>query len=308
MIVCCGEALIDMLPRQIGDEGSGYLPVSGGAVFNTAITLGRLGEESGFFTGLSNDLFGQQIEESLIQSYVNSGFCVRSDQPTTLAFVKLTDGHAEYAFYDENSAGRMIEVSDLPTFGSEVAALHFGAISLIPDPCGSTYEALMAREANSRVISFDPNIRSGFVQDEDAYRQRMNRMLKLADIIKVSDEDLEWLMPGISFEEASKQMIADGAAIVLMTKGSEGVDAVTRSGTVTVAAEKATVVDTVGAGDSFNGGFLAGLRQKNALEKSSLENIGAASLTFALELAVKVAAVTVSRAGANPPWAEEIAG
>ncbi|MGJ8527171.1 carbohydrate kinase family protein [Maritalea sp.] len=306
MIVCCGEALIDMLPREIGNEGSGYLPVSGGAVFNTAITLGRLGESAGFFTGLSTDLFGQQIDESLKQSKVDASFCKRHDLPTTLAFVKLTDGHAEYAFYDENSAGRMIAEADLPTFGTDIQALHFGAISLIPDPCGATYEALMAREAKSRVISFDPNIRPGFVKDEATYRARMERMLKHADIIKVSDEDLNWLMPDVGFETAAQQMIADGASIVLMTKGSEGVDAITRTGKVSVPAQKAVVVDTVGAGDSFNGGLLAGLRRSGVLNKQDLQTIDDTILVKALDLAVNVAAITVSRAGANPPWQSEL--
>lgn len=306
MIVCCGEALIDMLPREIAGEGAGYLPVSGGAVFNTAITLGRLGEKVGFFTGLSTDLFGQQIDQSLAQSNVDASFCKRLDLPTTLAFVKLDNGHAEYAFYDENSAGRMITEADLPTLGDDVSALHFGAISLIPDPCGSTYEALMVREAKKRVISFDPNIRPTFIKQEATYRARMQRMLKLADIIKVSDEDLAWLMPGVAFEEAAAQFIGDGASIVLMTKGSAGVDAVTRAGQLTVPAATATVVDTVGAGDSFNGGLLTGLSQQGLLSKAALANIESTALQTALRLAADVAAITVSRAGANPPWAEEL--
>lgn len=307
MIVCCGEALIDMLPRDIVGEGMGYLPVSGGAVFNTAITLGRLGENAGFFTGLSTDLFGQQIEASLKASNVDARFGKRQNLPTTLAFVKLTDGHAEYAFYDENSAGRMITSDDLPTFEDDVSALHFGAISLIPDPCGSTYEALMTREAQSRVISFDPNIRPTFIQDEATYRKRMERMLGLADIIKVSDEDLAWLMPGTGFEDAAAKMIGSGASVVLMTKGAEGVEAITRSGKSFVPAAKATVVDTVGAGDSFNGGFLAGLNRQGLLNKQALAQISIDDLQKALRLAADVAAITVSRAGANPPWQKELA-
>ena len=306
MIVCCGEALIDMLPRAIEGEGQGYLPVAGGAVFNTAITLGRLGEKSGFFTGLSTDMFGQHIDESLRQSNVDASFSVRQDLPTTLAFVKLTDGHAEYAFYDENTAGRMLSPDSLPDLNDDVTALHFGAISLIPEPCGSTYEALMAREAAARVISFDPNIRPGFVKDEKAYRSRIERMLKLSDIAKLSDEDLNWLAPKQASADAIQQILDSGASIVLMTKGSAGVDVFTPSGQFSVDAQKAEVVDTVGAGDSFNGGFLAGLRRNGHLSKSALKQISDQDLREAIELAVKVAAVTVSRAGANPPWANEV--
>lgn len=306
MIVCCGEALVDMLPRTIGNEGEGYLPVAGGAVFNTAITIGRLGESAGFFTGLSTDMFGQLIEQSLEQSNVDARFSKRQDLPTTLAFVKLTDGHAEYAFYDENSAGRMLQTADLPQFSDEVEALHFGAISLIPEPCGSTYQALMMREAGSKVISFDPNIRPGFISDEQAYRRRMEQMLSLSDIIKVSDEDLAWLMPNVLFEDAAAALLKLGASIVLMTKGSEGVEAITHQGKLVVPAQKAQVIDTVGAGDSFNGGLLVGLKQQHLLSKSALRNISLPALEEALSLAVRVAAVTVSRAGANPPWANEL--
>ncbi len=132
-------------------------------------------------------------------------------------------------------------------------------------------------------------------------------MLGLSDIIKVSDEDLAWLMPGVGFEEAAAKMVQDGASIVLMTKGAEGVEAITRSGKSFVPASKAIVVDTVGAGDSFNGGFLAGLSRQGLLNKQALAKVSEQQLQEALQLAVNVAAITVSRAGANPPWQNELA-
>lgn len=306
MILCCGEALIDMLPRQLEDGSKTLLPASGGAVFNTAISLGRLGVESGFFSGLSSDLFGRQLEASLTNSNVDCTLAIRSDRPTTLAFVELNDGNATYVFYDENTAGRMIAASELPTLNDDVNALHFGAISLIPEPCGSAFEALAIREAPKRVISLDPNIRPNFITDAGAHRARIQRMIDVSDIVKVSDEDLEWIEPEKSFDQAIEAWLARGVSIVVMTRGAEGASAYTTSGRVNMAAKKAAVVDTVGAGDSFDAGFLAGLEDQGKLTKASLIEIDHKSLEHALNLAVSVAAITVSRAGANSPWRSEL--
>jgi fructokinase len=157
------------------------------------------------------------------------------------------------------------------------------------------------------VISLDPNIRPGFVKDEAAYRARLERMIAHADVIKVSDEDLAWLTRGGDFETAAKNWIAGGASIVVLTRGENGALAITRSGRVEVAAPKAKVVDTVGAGDTFNAGLLAGLDRAGLLDKAGLQGISDDDLRPALQLAAKVAAITVSRAGANPPFAHEIA-
>jgi len=165
MILCCGEALIDMLPRRLEGGGPAFAPHAGGAVFNTAVALGRLGAPVSFFTGLSTDFFGDQLKAELEASGVDLRHVRFSDRPTTLAFVRLADGQASYAFYDENSAGRMLAEADLPALSDDVAALHFSCISLIPEPCGSTYEALMRREHGRRVMMLDPNIRAGFVTE-----------------------------------------------------------------------------------------------------------------------------------------------
>ena len=306
MIICCGEALIDMLPRQSSDGDDVFLPVPGGAIFNTAIGLGRLGEPAGFVSGLSTDMFGDQLVEALQHSRVDTSLAIRSDRPTTLAFVRLTDGHATYSFFDENSAGRMVRVEDLPDLPDGVEALHFGAISLIPEPCGSAYEALMQRHAGDAVISLDPNIRPGFITDEMAHRARMERMVALSDIVKVSDEDLDWLAPDRSAEETIKAWLAEGCAIVLITRGAEGVDVHTRQSAFQVAARKVDVVDTVGAGDTFNAGLLAGLRRAGHLKKIALATISEQNLRPAVDLAVRVAAHVVGQAGANPPWQEEL--
>ena len=170
MIVCCGESLIDMLPRESKAGESAFAPYAGGAVCNTAVALARLGRPTGFFSGISSDLMGDIIREKLDASKVDYSYAAVSDRPTTLAFVKLVNGSASYAFYDENTAGRMITEADMPNLGDDCKAMHFGAISLIPEPCGSTYEALLMREAGKRVISLDPNIRPSFITDAEKHR------------------------------------------------------------------------------------------------------------------------------------------
>ncbi|WP_106744878.1 carbohydrate kinase family protein [Yoonia maritima] len=301
MIICCGEALIDMLPRQTEAGETAFAPHAGGAVFNTAVALGRLDTPVQFFSGLSSDLFGDILRDQLAKSNVDSSPAAISDRPTTLAFVTLTDGHASYAFYDENTAGRMLSVDDLPPSGPD--ALFFGGISLVVEPCGAAYEALMLREAPTRVTMIDPNIRPGFITDEESYRARLTRMLGAADIIKTSDEDLEWITGNT---DAQALLASTGAKIVLLTRGSEGVTVVTATGSFDVPAQKATVIDTVGAGDTFSAGFLSEMDKRGLLTKETITKATQDDLNAATAFGARVAAITVSRAGANPPWASEL--
>ena len=308
MILCCGEALIDMIPAPTDAGAEGFVPHSGGAVFNTAISLGRLGVPTGFLTGLSNDMFGEQLAQDLARSNVDSRFAVRSDLPTTLAFVKLTDGHATYTFYDENTAGRSLRPEQLSDIPAEVTALYFGGISLISEPCADFYAALAEREAPHRTIVLDPNIRPGFITDEARYRARLARMIAVADIVKVSDEDLDWIIGGDTDKDSKvAHLLGQGPNIVVLTEGSAGASA-WRAGKapVTVPAQRANVVDTVGAGDTFNAGVLAQLLSDARLARAELQTAQDTDLTAALQKGAAVAAITVARAGANPPWAEEL--
>lgn len=306
MILSCGEALIDMLPRESTLGEPAFAPYAGGAVFNTGIALGRLGVASGFFTGLSDDMMGDVLRDTLRKSNVDFSYCATLSRPTTIAFVKLVDGHATYAFYDENTAGRMITEADLPTLGDDCEALHFGAISLIPDPCGATYEALMQREHKTRVISLDPNIRPGFIKDKAAHMARIRRMAAMSDIVKFSDEDLEWFGMEGDHDSLARQWLEHGAKLVVITLGAEGAVGYTAQHKVHVPSEKVTVVDTVGAGDTFDAGILASLKLQNLLTKAQVANLTEEQIAKALALGAKAAAVTVSRAGANPPFAAEI--
>lgn len=306
MILCCGEALIDMLPRKTDAGEPAFVPHSGGAVFNTAIALGRLGVPVSFFTGLSTDFFGDRLRDELEASGVGLAHVRLSDRPTTLAFVKLADGQASYAFFDENSAGRMLTEADLPVLDDGVSALHFSCISLIPEPCGSTYEALMRREHARRVTMLDPNLRPAFVKDRQKHLERMYRMIGMADIVKLSDEDIAWFGEAGSHDEIAARWLGMGPKLVVLTAGARGATGYTRAARVAVPAGSAHVVDTVGAGDTFNAGILAALHDGGLLEKTAIAGLTGAEVENALALAARTAAITVSRAGANPPWRAEL--
>ncbi|MDO6485608.1 MAG: carbohydrate kinase [Shimia thalassica] len=308
MILCCGEALIDMIPTPTETGSDGFVPHSGGAIFNTAIALGRLGVQTGMLTGLSTDMFGQQLTDALKSSHVDTSLVVSTERPTTLAFVRLLNGHATYSFFDENTAGRMLQFGDMPQLPDEVSALYFGGISLACEPGAEAYASLLEREGDRRVVMLDPNIRPGFIKDIERYRARLDRMIAKSDIVKVSDEDLNWILPSpLSLSEKVDCLLEKGPSVLILTRGGEGAVGVLADGTeVRVAASRVEITDTVGAGDTFNAGVLAKLSELGLLRKSELSVLSAEALEAALKHGAKVAAVTVSRAGANPPWAGEL--
>ena len=305
MILCAGEALIDMLPRESVAGEPCFAPYPGGAVFNTAVALGRLGAEVGFFCPLSADLFGTQLRAALEASAVDHTLCPAVDRPCTLAFVTLVAGQARYAFYDTGTALRELTEAELPALPENVEALFLGGISLVGEPCGSAFAALCA-QAGGRAVMIDPNIRPGFIRDEAAYRARLGAMMAQAHIVKLSDEDLHWLMGAGSIEACVQALQAQGPAVVVVTEGAKGARAFWPGGVAQRAASAVQVVDTVGAGDTFNAGFIAGLSRAGALSKPGIAGLTAEVLDQALALGVRAAAVTVSRAGANPPWAREV--
>ncbi|TIX60478.1 MAG: carbohydrate kinase, partial [Mesorhizobium sp.] len=266
-----------------------------------------LGAPAGFFSGLSSDLFGGQFRDALGASKVSSTYAHTSPRPTTLAFVRLDNGQATYTFYDENTAGRMLTIDDLPKLGSEIEAMLFGAISLISEPAGSAYEEFMRREHSHRAMMLDPNIRPNFIPDKAKHLRRIRSMMGMADIVKLSDEDLNWFGEAGSHEDVVRNWLDRGPTLIVVTHGSEGAVGYTRDHKVTVVPDKVEVVDTVGAGDTFNAGILASLHEQGLLSKEAIANLAENAIHKALALGAKAAAVTVSRAGANPPWRYEIA-
>lgn len=305
MIVICGEALIDFIPARL-EAGQAYLPVPGGSCRNIASGLGRLGASVGFMGGLSTDFFGDLLTASMEADGVSLLYAPRLPNPSTLAFVKLDDGEPAYAFYDDASAHRSWTRAAGPHLEDEVVALHVGSLTLIAAPVADECLALIREQKDRRVISIDPNCRPTLTHDLPAYRERIAGMFRLADIIKLSVADLDYLHPGIDPDWIARGWIVDGTSLVILTRGGEGATAWTRDGQVSMGSKPIEVADTVGAGDSFIAATLFQLERMGLLAVGRLDRISLADAEAVLGFASSVAAITCSRIGANPPWLREL--
>jgi fructokinase len=306
MIVSCGEALVDFLPVETADGATAYLPRPGGSPFNVAVAIARLGTSAGFFGGLSTDAFGDVLRAALTASSVDLAFAASVPRPSTLAFVALDAGEERYAFFDEGSAGRMLTEADLPAFPISVTALHFGSLSLAVEPCGSAFEALMQREQHDRLISLDPNVRTETIRNRDGYVARIERMVAMSDVVRLSSRDLAYIAPGMEFATVAERWLGHGVKLVVLTRGAEGAEARTARVSERIAAPATSVVDTVGAGDAFTGALLAHLERSGHLSKRRLAELSGDEIAAALAFAAKSAAVSLSRVGAEPPWLREL--
>lgn len=307
MILCCGEALTDFVPRLTQEGAPAYQPLVGGSVFNTAIALGRLGIPAAFLGGLSSDFFGDELRKAMLAAGVDISLAPVSERYTIAAFVKLENNQARYSFIDEGSACRMLAPEDLPALPDEIIALHLGSFPLAIEPCGSAFEELCRREHHKRVIHFDPNIRANLIKDRASHRARVERIVAMSDLVKMSDEDLAWMAPGATPKAFAQDWLDRGAKLIVVTRGKEGAMAFTKNFQVEVPGLDVKVADTIGAGDTFTAGILASLHQAGRLGKAAIAALDQASVLAALNLAITAAAVTVSRPGADPPWAHELA-
>jgi len=299
VILVAGEALVDLTPARCGDA-VGYLPRPGGSPYNVAIGLGRLDVPVAFLGRLSTDAFGRLLRDHLEDSQVSLSYLLDAEEATTLAFVHLGGEEPEYAFYTEGTAGRVLLPEHLPVI-PDGAALHFGSFSLALEPGASTLEGLMRGESRRRLLSLDPNVRPGLVTDREAYLRRLEGMVRLADLVKVSRADLAWLYPQQAPEAVASQWLGLGPALVLVTLGKDGSAAFGAAARAGAATPPVTVVDTVGAGDAFTSAALAHLHRHDALHRSGLEALGAAELETLLAYANGIAAETCTRPGADPP-------
>ena len=309
MIVSCGEALIDFLPMT-GAEGSrGWRPFPGGSPFNIALAVARLGVSAGFLSRLSRDLFGDQLMTAMQDNKVDTALVHRSDEPSTLAFVDAAPGQEpRYAFFAVGAADRSLAPADLPaSLPDGVACLHFGSNSLAQEPSASTLEGLMRRESGRRVLSLDPNIRPTLIADPAAYRRRFEGWIRHAGIVKLSRADLLWLYPGAQIDAVVDDWLQRGPALVVVTRGGDGALARTRNVKAEIPGIAITVVDTIGAGDTFHGALLARLFRHRQLSRQRLGQLDQASLVKALDYANRAAAINCARPGMNPPYASELA-
>ncbi|MEV5540858.1 carbohydrate kinase [Saccharopolyspora shandongensis] len=308
MIVIGGEALVDLVPDPSTADGElGPLhPLLGGGPYNVAIALGRLGVPAAFFARLSTDQFGDKLLERLRSSDVDVDLVQRGPEPTTLAVVGLAeDGSARYSFHTEGTAARFVEDRPLP---EQATALCLGTLGLVLEPGASVYEEVLFREAaRGRFIALDPNIRADLIADADAYRARFASWLPSVGLLKVSDDDAEWLAGGGDVLAAAREWQCGGPAAVVLTRGADGLTVVTGDGEVSVPGVRAEVADTIGAGDTVQAALLAWLHRNDALSADAVRALGREQWAQALRFAAAAAAVTVSRPGAEPPWAAELA-
>ncbi|MFW5789095.1 MAG: carbohydrate kinase family protein [Spirochaetota bacterium] len=335
MIICIGESLIDFVPqedrraraagsdsgavdRAAGDGGGPaasatalplYRPVAGGCPYNCSISAARLGADVAFAGTVSTDFFGDQIVGRLRANRVGLDLVSRVDAPTTLAFVKkAADGSARYAFFTNGAADRTLSPGHIPLPLPGKAILQMGSISIIPDPEGTTILELAEAEHGDRIVAFDPNVRETLASDHADYRARIERALAATSLLKASDEDLAWIYPDRSFDEALARVLELGVRLVVVTRGAEGSDAITAADRVHVDAEKVEVSDTIGAGDSFLAALLVWLDEHGILDDQALGELGGEELADVLGFASKVSAITCTRVGADPPYRDQLVG
>ncbi|HEY9314527.1 carbohydrate kinase [Williamsia sp.] len=303
-IVVCGEGLVDLVPAGEGPLAA-LTPALGGGPYNVAITLGRLGSAVSLCSRLSTDGYGEALTGALRSAGVNLSLLQRGPEPTTLALTSIgADGSAQYSFYLEGTADRLVE--DPGQLTRTVGALAFGTLSMVLEPGASTYEDLLRRShAEGRLTLLDPNIRVGVIDDPDGYRSRFANWLPDLDIVKVSDDDAAWLAEGPS-GTGPAQWLRAGVGAVVITRGGDGLTAVTPDFTVEVEASAVSVVDTIGAGDTICGAVLHWLSLHRMLDPAQVRSMSRNDWSDALTFAAKAAAVTVSRPGADPPWAGEL--
>ena len=307
MIVCCGEALVDMVPE--GEEGLRFTARPGGCPYNSAIAAARLGAQVRFVGRMGSDFLGDFLLAGLAANGVDARHVARIDQPATLAFVKRErDGSARYAFYSNGAADRSLTLEDIPSELPPAASfLLVGSISLAQEPSGSSIEALVEREWRRRLVSLDPNARPGLFGDDGTWRARLLRLATRAAIVRLSDEDLRWLIPGPGEEEAVADLLALGPELVVLTRGASGAKAYRRGRPpLESKSRRVEVVDTIGAGDTFHAALLVTLDALGIHDRPALVSLPDETLSRALDRANAAAALDCLRVGADPPRSDEL--
>ena len=311
MYLVCGEALFDFFSEE---DASGqaskvtYKAIAGGSPFNVAVGLRRLGIEAGLFGGLSNDFLGRRLLHVLRDEGVSERFLVEFAAPTTLSMVAVgADGSPQYNFRGEGCADRLLEVAHLPVLGDEVRGLHVGSFSLVVQPIGDTLLNLVKRESGKRLISLDPNVRLNPQPDIQLWRDRVAELAKHADLIKVSDEDLQLLYPGQSPESVLQGWLQHRCQLVFLTRGGDGASVFSRQhGTWSQPAQRVVMADTVGAGDTFQAALIAWLTEHQLDSVQGLQQLTRAQIDAMLGFAIRAAALTCGKTGPDLPYRQQL--
>lgn len=305
MVLVCGEALMDVFALADTPTGVALDARVGGSPFNVAVGLARLGQPVGFFGAVSNGFLGERLMRALRAEGVDLAQVARVAAPTTLGLVGLdAQGVPSYSFYGEGAADRQLGLAALPAPGFQ--ALHVGSYTTVMEPVASTLRALVQRERGRALICYDPNVRLNVEPELARWREQLAWMLPRTDLLKVSEEDLGLLRPGGTVEAFAADALAQGVTLVVVTRGGDGAQAWTARATASVPSAAVSVVDTVGAGDTFQAALLTWLAEHRRLTPPGLASLADAPLSEALRFAARAAAITCSRRGADMPRRDEL--
>ncbi len=308
MITIGGENLIDYVQTEVKDGLPVYTAIPGGSCYNVAIAAARQGQTVSYVTPISTDSLGNVLAQRLIDDGIQLA-TPRTDAPTSLAVVSVNNGQPSYQFYRNDTADRQITPDTLDAaISDQTRVFHIGSLALIEGADADLWEQRFATlAANDVITSLDPNARPVVVKDKDQYVARLLRVMKHARVLKLSDEDLEYLAPDQPLMEAFEQICSETqAAIIILTKGADG--AVVRCGSAqfdVAAAQADPLVDTVGAGDTFMGTLLVEI-SKTGLSASKLGSIAKDELARIVTRAAKAAALNCQSAGCNPPYEQDL--
>ncbi len=296
----CGEVLIDLIPDESGER----VPHVGGGPANTAKALARLGHDVYFIDGISSDKYGQMSRQELLDDDVKLDLALNSDKPTCLAIVSINEnGGASYEFEIDGTATFDFSDSWLPEPSRyKPNVLHIGTLVTVIQPGADVLYDWAMQVAEFAPIVFDPNVRSVVMNDRDKYLAAVERWVAISSVVKVSDDDLAWLYPGQHYKDVAGRWISDGAALVVITRGADGLVGITADGSIEVPGAKIDVADTVGAGDTVGAIVVEAMAEKGIL------NLSGDTLKAVLNRAAAAAAITCSRKGAQPPYKHELKG
>ncbi|MDN3221520.1 carbohydrate kinase family protein [Pseudomonas nunensis] len=311
MYLVCGEALFDFFSE---DDASGlaskvnFKAIAGGSPFNVAVGLRRLGVDAALFAGLSTDYLGRRLQQVLQDEGVRPDYLVDFAAPTTLAMVAVgANGSPHYSFRGEGCADRQLRLEHLPELGPEVRGLHIGSFSLVVQPIADTLLALVGRESRKRLISLDPNVRLNPEPNIDLWRSRIAELVELADLIKVSDEDLSLLYPEQDPQRVIEGWLQHRCQLVFLTRGGEGATVFSRAhGSWSVPACSVKIADTVGAGDTFQAALITWLTEHQLDSVDGVQRLSREQIDGMLKFAVQAAALTCSKTGPDLPYRQQL--
>ena len=306
--IVCGEALFDVFQTGSTPSGMSLDARVGGSPFNVAVGLARLAQPVAFFGALSRDTFGDFLAGALTREGVEISTVVRTDAPTTLSMVSLDEhGVPSYAFDGEGRADRQLGLEALECVPVGARAIHLGSYATVVEPIAGTLRALVEREQQKALVAYDPNVRLNVVPDPATWRRAVEWMLRRTHLLKMSEDDLRVLAPGAGAEEFAAHALSAGVALFVLTRGPAGATAWTRDATETVPAVPTQVIDTVGAGDTFQAALLTSLAERGVLEHKALASLTGAEVRETLGFAARAAAITCSRRGADMPRRTDLA-